>query len=172
MPDGATTEDVAQTALCDKPNARRGGRSPKRWSREKWLEIYAEKGTVTAACKAVRISRDTAYRARKADEEFAAAWDKEENAVTDLLEKTLVEVALDFSHRGQVRALDIALKARRPAVYRESINVKHGGKVNVEVEEGVNDAISGYLAEIQRLTERLADLAPDGQAAVPGRPQG
>lgn len=132
----------------------------RKWSTETWLAAYAEHGTVTAACKVVRISRETAYATRKKDAEFAAAWDKEENAVTDLLEKTLVEVALDFTHRGQVRALDIALKARRPSVYRESLNVKHGGKVGVavEIEEGVDEAIDGLLAENDRLTERLAQL--------------
>lgn len=145
--------------MSDEPDTQ--GKPPKRkWSAEKWLAAYAEHGTVTAACKAIGISRDTAYRHRKEDEEFRAAWEKEEQAVTELLEKTLVEVALDFSHRGQVRALDIALKARRPSVYRESVNVKHGGKVGVavEVEETVNEAIDGLLAENDRLTERLAEL--------------
>jgi hypothetical protein len=132
----------------------------KSWDKSVWLEAYAEHGTVTAACKVVGISRETAYQHRKKNEEFAAAWDREENAVTDKLEKTLVEVALDFTHRGQVRALDIALKARRPSVYRESLNVKHGGKVGVavEIEEGVDEAIDGLLAENDRLTERLAQL--------------
>jgi len=155
--------------VADEPDKSRG-KPRKVWSKATWLEAYAKHGTVTAACKVVGISRETAYQHRKSDEEFAAAWDREENAVTDLLEKTLVEIALDFSHRGQVRALDIALKARRPSVYRESLNVKHGGKVGVavEIEEGVDEAIDGLLAENDRLTQRLAELEPAEQAEAAG----
>jgi hypothetical protein len=155
------------TSDADKPDASRG-KPRKQWDRTRWLEAYAEHGTVTAACKVIGISRDTAYLARKNDPDFAAAWDKQENAVTDLLEKTAVERALG----GSDRLMEFILKARRPGTYRESVKVEHGGKVNVEVEEGVNDAITGYLAEIERLTERLAELAPDGEAEVPGRPEG
>lgn len=154
--------------MSDKPD-RSLDKRRKSWSKTTWLKAYAQHGTVTAACKVAGISRETAYQHRKSDLEFAAAWDREENAVTDLLEKTLVEVALDFSHRGQVRALDIALKARRPSVYRESLNVKHGGKVGVavEIEEGVDEAIDGLLAENDRLTERLAQLESRVQAEAP-----
>lgn len=127
----------------------------KAWEKD-WLAAYEEHGTVVAACKAVGISRQTAYTHRKDDEAFAAAWDKLENAVTELLEKTAVERALE----GSDRLMEFMLKARRPSVYRESVNVKHGGKVGVavEVEEGVNEAIDGLLAENDRLTERLAEL--------------
>jgi hypothetical protein len=135
----------------------------KAWEKT-WLAAYEECGTVVGACKVAKISRQTAYNYRRDNEGFAAAWDKLETAVTELLEKTAVQRALD----GSDRLMEFMLKARRPGTYRESVKMEHSGKVNVEVEEGVNDAISGYLAEIERLTERLADLAPDGQAAVPG----
>lgn len=149
------------------PNKSRA-KPPRDWHAD-WLEVYAEKGTVTAACKAVKIGRTVAYEHRKRDPEFAAAWDRQENAVTDQLEKTLIEIALEGSGSPQIRALEFALKARRPAVYRESIKLDHGGKIGVQVEEGVNEAISGYLVEIQRLTERLAELAPPSEAEAPGR---
>lgn len=139
----------------------------RKWSTEKWLAAYAEHGTVTAACKVIGISRETAYATRKVDEEFAADWDKQENAVTDLLEKTLVEVALDFKHSGQVRALTLALKSRRPSKYRESIKMEHGGKITTGVEEGVDEAIRAQLAENERLRDRLAELEPAGKDEVP-----
>lgn len=144
----------------------------KRWDRQAWITIYAEKGTVKAACEAVRISRNTAYEERKRNPEFAEEWDRQEESVTDQLEKTLIEIALDSTHRHQVRALEFALKARRPSVYREQVGVKHSGKVSVEVDEGVNEEIESALAEVDRLTTRLAEMAPPGEAPLPGRAKG
>lgn len=137
-----------------------------------WLVAYEKHGTVAGACKVVKVSRETAYQHRFRYPAFAAAWDKLENAVTDLLEKTVVEIALDHSRgHDQVRALEFVLKARRPAIYRESLKVTHGGKVTHEVEEKVNDEINAALAEIERLGDRLADVGPDGEAATSGRDQ-
>jgi hypothetical protein len=148
------------------------GKSRKRWDREEWVRLYAEAGTVSAVCKAMGISRNSVYEARKREPEFAAAWDAEEVSVTDQLEKTLVQVALEGTGSSQVRALDIALKARRPERYRESVKVEHGGRIGVEVEEGVNEAIDGYLGEIERLSERVAELELGGQAAPAGAAAG
>lgn len=143
----------------DKSDASRGKSRKRQWSKDAWLAAYEKHGTVTAASKVVGIHRDTAYTARKNDPEFAEAWDKLENAVTEILEKTAVERALD----GSDRLMEFMLKARRPGTYRESLNIKHGGKVNVEVEEGVDEAIDGLLAENDRLTQRLAELEPKGE---------
>jgi hypothetical protein len=179
MHDPATPLDAPDSSRAPEPDTEAAPLPPipvppgtKKWSREGWLRVYAEKGTVKAACAAVGISRETAYAERKRNPVFAERWEVEESAVTDQLEKTLVEVALEGEGSPQVRALEFALKARRPNVYRESINVKHGGKVNVEVEESVDDAIREYAAEVGRLTERLAEVAPDGQAPVAGAAAG
>lgn len=140
----------------------------KKWDRAHWLRIYEEKGTVTAACKSVGISRQTAYTERKDNPEFAAAWDRAEAAVTDVLEKTAVERALE----GSDRLMEFMLKARRPGTYRETVSVKHGGKINIEVEEGVDEAVNDALSEVDRLTSRLAQVAPDGQTEVPRGDEG
>jgi hypothetical protein len=166
-----------ETTASDTPDVSRAEPIPtppgtKKWDRDAWIQVYADKGTVKAACKAVGISRDTAYEERKRNPAFAEAWDREEVSVTDQLEKTLVEIALEGEGSHQVRALEFALKARRPAVYRESVNVNHGGKIGVEVEEGVDEAIGGYLTEIERLSERLAVLESGGQAAPAGPAEG
>jgi predicted DNA-binding antitoxin AbrB/MazE fold protein len=146
-----------------KPDAKKG-RCP--WKAD-WLDAYQAHGTATSACEVVGINRSTAYEARKKDPEFAKAWDALESETTKLLEETLYERALN----GDTTAAIFMLKARRPAVYRESLNVKHGGKVGVtvEIEEGVDEAIDGLLAENDRLTERLAELESARQAEVPER---
>jgi hypothetical protein len=130
--------------------------------KERWLVSYQSHGTATAACEEVGIHRSTAYEHRKSDPEFAKAWDALESETTKLLEETLYERALN----GDTTAAIFMLKARRPSVYRESLNVKHAGKVGVtvEIEEGVDEAIDGLLAENDRLTERLAQLESASQA--------
>lgn len=143
--------------MANTPDTQRA-KPRRKWSLEKWLEVYAEKGTVTAACKVVGISRETAYATRKRDPEFAEAWDKLEHAVTDLLEKTLVEVALDFSHKGQVRALDIALKARRPSKYREGLKVEHGGTIK-------HDVATSFDHEVEELVTQMREAAAIGDGA-------
>lgn len=158
MSDAATPTPASSDTSDNR--AREGKSRSKPWSRERWLEVYSEKGTVTAACKAVGISRDTAYRYRKLEPDFAAAWDREEQAVTDVLEQTLVEVALDMKHPGQVRALEFALKSRRPTKYRESLKID--GKVTHVSEQRLDDEIQEYL---QR--EREAELAGEGAATGP-----
>lgn len=131
-----------------------------------WIAAYEQHGTVTAASKAVGISRDTAYRRRRESEEFAAMWDEAERAVTEVLETTLVDIALDGDHKDQVRALEFALKSRRPEKYREHVKLEHGGTVNHEVEVGIDAALAD-------LEERLG-LAPAAdsseQTAPPGDP--
>lgn len=145
------------------------------------MRVYAEKGTVKAACEAVGIHRDTAYEERKRNPAFAEAWEREESAVTDVLEKTLVEIAIDGEGSPQVRALEFALKARRPTKYRERIDVKHGGKVGVEVEEAVDEEVEDALAEVDRLTDELAKakaaggvepVAAGSESEVPGGVEG
>lgn len=122
----------------------------------KWLEQYAILGHANAASKAIGCNECTPYSWRHKDHEFRKAWDALESETTKTLEETLFQRALD----GDTTAAIFMLKARRPSVYRESLNVKHGGKVGVavEIEEGVDEAIDGLLAENDRLTERLAEL--------------
>jgi hypothetical protein len=130
-----------------------------------WLIAYEDKGTVTAACKAARISRQTAYVARREDPVFAEAWEEAQNRVVELLEETATEKAL----AGDGRMIEFMLKANRPGKYREH----SGGATEAateEIEQGVNDLIEKQGSEIERLTERLADVAPGGEAQAPRDP--
>jgi len=131
-----------------------------------WVAAYEEHGTVVAACKVVGISPDTAYRRRRESEEFASMWDEAEGAVTEVLEKTLVQIALDPDHKDQVRALEFALKSRRPDKYRENVRLEHGGTINHNVEVGIDAALVS-------LEERLGLIAPPEssvETTTPGDP--
>lgn len=145
-------------------HAREPVRPFKQFSYADWITVYEEKGTVTAACKAVGISRDTAYQRRRIDADFKALWDAAEQAVTEVLEKTLVEIAQDFDHKGQVRALEIALKSRRPEKYRESVKLEHGGTITHEIEV----AVDRESAELEESLGLRAPEVPGPEASPPG----
>jgi hypothetical protein len=131
----------------------------------RWLEKYAVLGHANAASEAIGCNECTPYSWRHKDPEFRKAWDALESETTKTLEETVYQRALNGSDTLAI----FLLKARRPSVYRESLNVKHGGKVGVavEIEEGVDEAIDGLLAENDRLTERLAQLESARQAQAP-----
>lgn len=117
------------------------------WKRN-WLVAYQSHGTATAACEVVGINRSTAYEARKKDPAFAKAWDALESETTKLLEETLYERALN----GDTTAAIFMLKARRPSVYRESLNVKHGGTVK-------HDVTTDFDREVGELVEKMREAA-------------
>ena len=102
---------------------RRRTNQQRKWQPE-FLQALADTGTVVQACKAAGISRSAAYRARQADEDFALAW----HDVDETFIETLERVAYVRALNGSDRLIEFLLKAKRPAVYRESsLNVHHSG---------------------------------------------
>lgn len=61
--------------------------------RAAFLSALRENGVVRYACEAVQIGRQTAYDARTADPEFAAAWERALEDAADLLEQEAVRRA-------------------------------------------------------------------------------
>lgn len=115
---------------------------------EKFLTALAECGNVSRACKKAGIARQTAYRTRKEEPEFAALWDEAISVAVGLLEdeawrrarEGVLEPEFYKGEKvGTVRKfsdtlLIFLLKAHRPALYRENIDVTSGGKpVNVQI---------------------------------------
>ncbi|MAE43716.1 MAG: hypothetical protein CMF63_01755 [Magnetovibrio sp.] len=49
-------------------------------TQQTFIELLAKSGNVSTACRAVGITRQSAYRRRKADHDFAKAWDEAEEA--------------------------------------------------------------------------------------------
>lgn len=108
----------------------------------RFLAVLVETGgNVTAACKSIRISRTAAYSWRNADADFAAAWDVAMDWSTQALEDEAVARALTGRNRpvfyqgkvvGHIRErsdllMMFMLKARRPNVYRDRIDIRPDG---------------------------------------------
>jgi hypothetical protein len=131
---------------------------------ERFLTVFEDSGIVSESAKAAGVNRSTVYRRRAVDAEFAAAWDQIEEWSTEDLERIAYKRAAD----GSDTLVIFLLKARRPAIYREAVNVNHGGKVKheVQIEEQVDDAIGKLLGENERLRDRLAKVSANGEAAA------
>ena len=128
--------------------ANRTTSTPKK--RETFLAAIAETGNVSLACKKAGVPRRTAYEWKQSDTQFSEAWDEAVEAGTD----SLVQEAVRRAHAGvdepvyyqgeicgTVRKysdtlLIFLLKSHRPSVYKESVDLNHGGKVAIEY---VND---------------------------------
>jgi hypothetical protein len=118
-----------------------------------WLRAYGEYGTVTAASKAARISRVTAYQRRKRDEAFADAWDDLEQEVTDNLERSGIQRAMD----GSDRLVEFFLRARRPNIYRDRVDHSHSG--SAEAPAARLDVSKLDLEEARQLRRLLGKAA-------------
>ena len=86
--------------------------------KKRFIAALTEQGTVYHAAQAAGISRQTAYRWRDEDPEFAELWDEAiENAV-DAVENTVYHKALS----GDTIAAIFYLKAQRPK-FRDRLNI-------------------------------------------------
>lgn len=99
------------------------------------LRHLREQGTISAAARAMGISRQTYWEYRKQDPEFDAAVVEALEAgiahVADQLESVLFARAIDDDRRDTT-ALIFALKGTRPERYQQSVRIE---QVNSEVEK-------------------------------------
>lgn len=128
--------------------ANRTKRTPKK--RETFLATLSQTGNVSRACAAAGIGRMTAYEWKREDTVFAQAWEDAIEAGTDDLAQEAIRrahIGVDdpVYYKGEVcgtvrkysdTLLIFLLKSHRPSVYKESVDLNHGGKVNIEY---VND---------------------------------
>jgi hypothetical protein len=88
---------------------------PRRWRRDGWtplkmgmfLEVLEQTASVRDACRAVSLSKTSAYRLYEQDQGFAAAWDRALAAIRPSLEETAYQRAVigweePVFHAGQV----------------------------------------------------------------------
>lgn len=115
--------------------------------REQFLERLAETASVTAAATATKISRKTWYQHRNSDKDFAESWEAALDTGTDALEDEAVRRAHEGVLKpvfhggkqvGEIREysdtlLMFSLKARRPEKYRERVDNRVSGDVNVTI---------------------------------------
>jgi hypothetical protein len=97
--------------------------------RAKFLELIASGRSITAAARAAKVSRDSLYRWRNENAEFAAAWDEAREAGLDALE----DKARDLAEEGDTKMIIFLLKAGRLEKYRENVDVR--GKLHLTHEE-------------------------------------
>ena len=86
--------------------------------KKRFIAALEAKGTVLHACKAAGISRQTAYRWRDDDPEFAILWDEAHEQAVDSVESVLFQKALS----GDTICMIFYLKAHRP-IYRDRLNI-------------------------------------------------
>jgi len=105
----------------------RGARrqSVTRWQR-RFVQCLRISAKVAAACAAARISRQTAYRQREQDPEFAAKWQEAIDFSLDELEA----VAFKRAKEGDSQLLSWLLRCHRP-IYRDTQRTEHAvlGKI-------------------------------------------
>ncbi len=140
--------------------ANRTSRTPKK--RADFLEALSECGNIKKSAKKTKISRDTVYRWRREDEEFAKAWDEALELGIDALEDEAMRRAVDGYLKpvfhggkkvGSVREysdtlLIFLLKGRRPERYAERRNVKWNGAPAIE-RPSPQDEVDAMIAALR-----------------------
>jgi len=97
--------------------------------KKRFIETLASQGTVSHAAEAAGVSRNTAYRWRHDDLEFASLWDEAMDNAVDAVESVLYQKAVS----GDTIAMIFYLKAHRP-IYRDRLNIDIK-QVQSEIEE-------------------------------------
>jgi len=99
--------------------------------KKKFVAALTSHGTVLHAAQAAGISRQTAYRWRQDDREFASLWNEAHENAVEAVESVLYQKALS----GDTIAMIFYLKAHRP-IYRDRMNVDLK-QVHSEIEERI-----------------------------------
>ena len=128
---------------------------------ESFLDALAGGDSVTGACLAAGLRRRTAYQWRADDPDFATAWEEAIEAGTDLLEDEARRRAVEgvehpLMYQGRQVAtvrkhsdalLMFLLKARRPEVFRERVDMR----------QGVDTELAQLMKEIDGRSRGLPD---------------
>jgi hypothetical protein len=92
---------------------------------------------VSYAARLAKVSRRNVYEQRERFPEFAAAWD---DAIAEGIEMLEAE-AHSRARRVSDTLMIFLLKAHKPQMYRERLDITHGGETVLKVEYG-NDGSS------------------------------
>lgn len=93
----------------------------KRWE-IRFLRSLRSSPNVALACQRAKISRQTAYRSRAENPDFAEAWKETLESALDELET----VAFALAKRGDQQLLTWLLRSHRPQLYRETTRTEIG----------------------------------------------
>jgi hypothetical protein len=114
--------------------------------KKRFIETLAAQGTVSHAAQAAGVSRNTAYRWRIEDREFAACWDDAHEKAVDAVESVLYQKALG----GDTICMIFYLKAHR-AIYRD--------KLNIDLKQ-VQSQIEDRIAQLREKSDVLPLVIP------------
>ncbi len=112
--------------------------------KKRFVETLSVQGTVSHAAQAAGVSRNTVYRWRIEDREFASRWDDAHEKAVDAVESSLYQKALG----GDTICMIFYLKAHRP-IYRD--------KLNIDVKE-LHSEIEERLAQFRENPDLLLRL--------------
>jgi hypothetical protein len=144
-----------------------------------FLVALAESGNVARSCKKAKVSRQEAYRTRKEDKDFLMAWDEALGIAVGLLEdeawrrarEGVLEPEFYKGEKvGAVRKysdtlLIFLLKAHKPFLYRENIDITSGGE-KLESDDSIRQDILRQLSRIaDTSTAAGVSSEPDAGAA-------
>jgi transposase-like protein len=86
--------------------------------KKRFIETLGAQGTVSHAAQAAGVSRNTAYRWRQDDREFATQWDEAMETAVDAVESALYQKA----RSGETVPMIFYLKAHRE-IYRDKLTI-------------------------------------------------
>lgn len=162
--EGGDRGAVAAPGRPGKPRAREPAWVPS------FLATLAEGRSVSAACGVAGIANGTAYDRRDSSPAFAAAWveayDKGTDAHEDEAHRRATEGTLrPVFYKGQQvgairefsdRLLEISLRARRPARWREQVALELSGSLQPSAEELAKAREEGKAEEVERAMALIA----------------
>lgn len=109
--------------------------------KQKFLEAYAELGTITHAATAAGIDRRTHYDWLESDQDYALAFADAENAAVDMLEGE----ARRRAFAGSDTLVIFLLKGMRPEKYADRKHVTGEVRTNVDAGQLVEQAKAKVL---------------------------
>jgi hypothetical protein len=116
--------------------------------RTQLLEFMREGKSVETAAKAVGVTRVTVFLVRKADPEFAKAFDAAKDIGADVVDDELWAGAVE-GKRINFHAVIAILNSRRPQLYRQNYKIEHGGTVGVLTADALKVAFTRLAADEQ-----------------------
>lgn len=124
----------------------------------RFLEALRASGNVRLSASAAGIDRDTAYKRRRRDQHFAAAWAAAEQDAIDILEAEARRRALSVSDQ----LLMFLLRAHRPELYRDNTRLEltgaAGGPIVTSILAGLDDHDKAALRKV--IDEAIAQVEP------------